>query len=124
MIFSNRRLATTFVLALLAGVRSGGADATFVGFSEQPAALEAAVRAIGLTPQAGSFGAVPSGRLMAIELNGHALTHEEATRIGEFVRTGGSLLITLGPKPGTSAHRLAFLAPSTLWHTLGPGASR
>lgn len=45
------------------------------------------------------------------------VTEARSQWLGEYVRRGGSLLITLGAKPGAGVLRLAFLAPTTAYYT-------
>jgi len=79
----------------------------------------------GLVLKAGDLAALtPATRFAVVECGGPDWTDGDATNLGEWVRAGGSLLITLSRTPGSTPLRLAFLAPSTMWNTQLSNASR
>ncbi len=45
------------------------------------------------------------------------MTAEQTQHLGEDVRRGRSLLLTLAPKPGATPFRLGFMLPTTAWTT-------
>ena len=92
-------------------------------------ALKVAARAAGMTVDAAQPDAVPGhGRMVLWEADAGNpstdLSQTRVTRLAEFVRTGGNLLLTIGPKPGTGPFRAADILPTTAWRTLISTASR
>ena len=79
------------------------------------AAREAGLRLTAARPS--DFDA--RGRVVVWEARsgGGDVTPEVATRLGEWVRKGGRLLLTLSDDPGTGPMRLAFMLPTTAWRT-------
>lgn len=91
--------------------------------SEAAPALAGAVRELGLAPQSGSAKAATFGGPLvvweAMAGGGSDISPATAQALGEYVRQGGSLLLTLGNNPGAGPFRLSFLLPTTAWHTQG-----
>lgn len=84
--------------------------------------IYAACAALNLSVQQPSRGARLQADLIlweSSESNGE-LTAEQAEQLSEHVRTGHSLLITLGRRPGESLLRLAKLLPAFTWVTQAP----
>ncbi len=50
---------------------------------------------------------------------GAEINADTAKALGEYVRGGGSLLLSFSPTPGSGPLRLAFMLPTTAWHTQG-----
>ncbi len=114
-----KHLLSTTLAALHFGAVSitNAADATWVSAKPEAApALARAATAAGLSAKAGSVDAPPASGVMILEsLEGMVLSDEQAKRVGEFVRTGGGLLLSVGEKPGRAVMRLAFLSPTAAW---------
>jgi hypothetical protein len=88
------------------------------GLGAKPEAAPALVRAaqtVGLSSQAGRLE-TPDGAVMILESRaGMEISDEQAARLGEFVRAGGGLLLSVRNKPGRAPMRLAFMLPTTAW---------
>ena len=90
-------------------------DATWIGATPAAApALNRAAIAEGLASKSGGIEK-PSGVMILESRERTVLSDEQAERVGEFVRTGGGLLLSVGEKPGRAGMRLAFLSPTTAW---------
>ena len=69
------------------------------------------------TARPGDFDARGQVVIWEARAGGGEVTPEAATRLGEWVRQGGRLLLTLSDDPGTGPMRLSFLLPTTAWRT-------
>lgn len=124
-------LAATLTAIVLIGTSATARAQTILGVNLPPKGVQSLARAAG---QAGlKFTVVRAdaprfeGRVLVWEARApgdQEINAERAHRIGEFVREGGSLLLTLSENPGTGPMRLAFLLPTTAWHTQTRSAYR
>lgn len=91
--------------------------------------LVQAIAAKGLTVNSGiASGTIdPAVRLIVWEAKAGGeteITADRARQIGEIVRHGGSLLLTLDQATGVTPMRLTFMLPTIPWHTQGASVSR
>jgi hypothetical protein len=91
---------------------------------EAAPALVRAAKAVGLTPKAGHLE-TPGAAVMIIESRaGMEISDEQAERLGEFVRAGGGVLLSVRTKPGRMPMRLAFMLPTTAWMVSAANSNR
>jgi hypothetical protein len=83
--------------------------------------LSNALGKCGLTVAAGVPGTPASGQILLWEASSSAdITPEIASQLDAYVRTGGSLWLTLGRSPGVGPMRLATILPTVAWETQLP----
>lgn len=82
--------------------------------------LTAATSPVG-KPVGASLGDLPQGSpLVVVQATAGRATDigkDDARKLGDYVRGGGSLFLTLSQTPGSGPFRLAFMLPSTAWQT-------
>jgi hypothetical protein len=111
--------AAVFLAVCVSSARAG--EGTLVNLAPAKAlplmdgAKLAGVRLVTASP--GDFDA--RGQVVIWEASGGSgdMPPEVATRLGEWVRKGGRLLVTLSDDPRIVPMRLAFLLPTTAWRT-------
>lgn len=110
--------------ALAATAATGAGPTEMALFQVRPdkaAALGEAAAQVGLKPVAGPraiTAALPA--LVVWELSEKPeLSEAWADALGEYVRRGGALLLSLSRRPGVGPMRLAAIAPTTGWHPFG-----
>lgn len=86
-------------------------------------ALAAAAGSLGLQPRRSPWPA-EAHRLVVLEAAGQDLPREQVEALGERLRLGGGLLVTIAARPGKSAFALTPLLPTTAWQSLLPEAHR
>ncbi len=115
----------TMVLAMLpvAHAQNRRAIAINVAPAQVPA-LAKALQTAALPLQAGSLSELDGATgAVVLEANDN-LSAQDAQKLGEWVRRGGALLLSTSKTPGNALLRLAFLSPTTGWHTQLRTASR
>lgn len=122
-----RRLQTSFLVISLSltGSLAYAEDLTLINVAGDKApALAAAAKDTGLGIRAGEATSVAfSGPLVVWQARGGGgteITPQTAGALAEYVRGGGSLLLTLSQTPGTGPFRLSSILPTTAWNTQGP----
>jgi len=111
-------------LPLISAPMAWGQQLTAINIAPEKAlALQATAKEAGLVVTVGDRRAKSfTGPLVVWEARaggGTDITPENAAALGEYVRQGGSLLLTLNSTPGTGPFRLSFMLPTTAWHTQG-----
>lgn len=132
LVTRHLNIAVWIGLLFLSDCRSSGllAQAVLVNIdSTTNAPLVQEIQAKGLTvnPAAANADIDPSTRLIVLEAKGGAsneISAASAQQIGDLVRKGGSLLLTMDRDTGITPMRLAFMLPTIPWHTAGSAASR
>ena len=90
----------------------------------QVPALAKALQTAALPLQGGSLSGLDGATgAVVLEANDN-LSAQDAQKLGEWVRRGGALLLSTSKIPGNALLRLAFLSPTTGWHTQLRTASR
>ncbi|MBY0360171.1 MAG: hypothetical protein K2W82_19370 [Candidatus Obscuribacterales bacterium] len=86
---------------------------------EQLKSLTSAGTALGLEIESGEATLSKlNGPVLLLEATERVnLTNDQQKLIGEYVRRGGNLILSLGTYPGVSPRQLAFMLPTTAWQT-------
>jgi hypothetical protein len=111
-------------MPLISAPLAWGQELTVINFTPEKApVLTSTAKQVGLTVRVGDRKAKTfNGPLLVWEAKaggGTDITPEIAEALGEYVRRGGSLLLTLSGNPGTGPFRLASILPTTAWNTQG-----
>ena len=112
-------------LAFASASLDGATDAIWIGATpEKATALARAAKAAGFESKVGRLEGPGKGIRIIEARAGMEISDEQAAQLGEFLRIGGGLLLSVREKPGRMPMRLAFMLPTTAWMVSASNSAR
>lgn len=111
-------ILSVFVAYFSVAPSSATAVTCFNVIPNQLKAVADAGSKLGLELKAGELNSLVCDGTALLEASSRIdLTSDQISRLGEYVRKGGTLILTLTAYPGTTPMKLAFMLPTTCWQS-------